>query len=70
MRDADHRFKSFFHQRPLKLLKSIVIRIKWIVPVGGIIIFIDDFENPIILSRTVDFYFDCLAVSQYLLAVL
>ena len=69
MRDANHRFNSFFLQRTLELLKSLVVRIERIVPDGGMIIFIDDLENPIILSRTVDFDFDGLAVSRYRLAV-
>ena len=69
MRDANHRSNSFFLQRTIELLKSLIVCIEWIIPDGGIIALINDFENQIILSRTVDLDLDGLAVSRYRLAV-
>ena len=69
MMKADHRFNSFFLQSALKLLKRLVVCIELIIPDGRVVVFIDDLENPIILSRTVDLNLDGLAVSRYRLAV-
>jgi hypothetical protein len=52
IRDADHRFNPFFLQRALKLLERLVVRVERIVPDHGIVVFIDDFENTIVVNSS------------------
>jgi len=65
MTEANHRFNPFFLQGAFEFLECLVVGVERIVPDRGIILLIDDFENPIVPSGTVDLYSDRFAISGH-----
>jgi hypothetical protein len=67
--ETNHGFNTLFLQCPFKFLERLIVCIEWIVPDCEVIVFIDDFQIPIIPSRTVDLDLDCFSLSRYRLTM-